>query len=385
MVARTAVVVGGGIGGLSAAVGLGRAGWDVTVLERVAVFQPVGAGLVLQANGMRCLDALGLGDAVRAQGRPDMSGGARRADGRWLARIPADDLERVLGTSAIGVHRAALHDILLSALPAGTVRTGARVSAVTADGAVTYESSAGPVHIGADLVVAADGIHSFVRRSLWPEAAGPVHVGVRAWRGVTPVWDGDLVVAITWDRGAEFGIVPLVDGRVYWFAAVNAAPGGSAEDTRIPARFLRWHHPIPALIAATGAVLRDDLACLDEPLPAYVRGRVALLGDAAHAMTPNLGQGANQALEDAVVLAAVAGQPDGLAAYDSQRRPRTQQVAKASRMIGRFGQQLENPVAVAARNTLMHLIPPRLALRSMAGYADWHPPAPLARGGSFDA
>jgi 2-polyprenyl-6-methoxyphenol hydroxylase-like FAD-dependent oxidoreductase len=373
--ARTAVVIGAGIGGLSAAIGLHRAGWDVTVLDRVAVFRPVGAGLVLQANGMRCLDALGLGEAVRTQGRPSISGGTRRADGQWLARIPAEDLERVLGTSAIGVHRAALHDILLGALPAGAVRTGARVTAVTAEGEVTYDGPAGPVSVEADLVVAADGIHSMVRRSLWPRAAAPVHVGVRAWRGVTPVWHGDLVVAISWDRGAEFGIVPLVDGRVSWFAAVNAAPGSSADgDTRVPARFHGWHDPIPALIAATDSVLRDDLACLDEPLPTYVRGRVALLGDAAHAMTPNLGQGANQALEDAVVLAAVAGQPGGLAAYDSRRRPRSQQVAKASRMIGRFGQQLENPIAVAARNTLMRLTPPRLALRSMARYADWRPP-----------
>jgi 2-polyprenyl-6-methoxyphenol hydroxylase-like FAD-dependent oxidoreductase len=373
--ARKAVVVGAGIGGLSAAIGLRRAGWDVTVLEQVAVFRPVGAGLVLQANGMRCLDALGLGAAVRMQGRPEMSGGTRRPDGRWLARIAAADLERVLGTSAIGVHRAALHEILLGALPDDTVVTGAQVTAVDLDGLVAYDGPVGPARIAADLVVGADGIHSTVRRLMWP-AAAPVHVGVRAWRGVTPVWDGDLVVAITWDRGAEFGIVPLVDGRVYWFAAVNAIPGEPAGDEKalVQARFGSWHDPISALVAATETVLRDDLACLDEPLPTYVLGRVALLGDAAHAMTPNLGQGANQALEDAVVLAAFAGRPDGLATYDAHRRPRSQQVAKASRVIGRFGQQLENPIAVAARNTVLRLTPPRLALRSMARYADWRPP-----------
>ncbi|MEU7908001.1 FAD-dependent monooxygenase [Actinoplanes sp. NPDC049118] len=375
--ARTAVVVGAGIGGLSAAIGLRRAGWDVTVLERVTVFRPVGAGLVLQANGMRCLDALGLAAAVQLQGRPGGSGGTRRPDGRWLARIAAGDLERVLGTSAIGVHRADLHEMLLGALPDDTVVTGARVTAVTADGLVDYDGPAGPARIAADLVVGADGIHSTVRRLMWPAAAGPVHIGVRAWRGVTQVWDGDLAAAITWDRGAEFGIVPLVDGRVYWFAAVNAVPGRPAGDERasVLARFGSWHDPIPALVAATDTVLRDDLACLDEPLPTYVLGRVALLGDAAHAMTPSLGQGANQALEDAVVLAAVAGGPAGLAAYDARRRPRSQQVAKASRMIGRFGQQLENPIAVAARNAVMRLTPPRLALRSMARFTDWHPPA----------
>ncbi|GIF38865.1 FAD-dependent monooxygenase [Actinoplanes xinjiangensis] len=372
--ASSAVVVGGGIGGLGAAIGLSRAGWQVTVLERAAEFRPVGAGVVLQANGLRCLDALGVGPAVRRGGIPDRSGGTRRADGRWLARIGADRMEQALGTPAYGIHRAALHRILLDALPGDVqVRTDAEVTDVTADGEITWTGPDGPMRARADLVVGADGIRSTVRRRLWPSAAGPVHIGVTAWRGVTPVWDDDLVVAISWDRGAEFGVVPLADGRVYWFAAVNAAPGSAPPE--IDARFRRWHDPVPALIAATGTVLRDDLACLDEPLPTYVNGRVVLLGDAAHAMTPNLGQGANQALEDAVVLAAVAGRPDGLALYDRQRRPRSQRVARASRLVGRFGQQLDNPLAVACRNTLIRLVPPGLALRSMARHADWRPPA----------
>ena len=362
-----AVVVGGGIGGLSTALGLRRAGWRVSVLERAAEFRPIGAGVVLQANGLRCLDALGVGAAVRQGGRPDMSGGTRRADGRWLARVPAGRLEQALGTPAYGIHRAVLHRILLDALPADvTVHTGAQVTQVSADGEVTYDG----VRVEADLVVGADGIRSTVRKSLWPAAADPAPIGVTAWRGIAPPWrDGDLDVAISWGPGAEFGIVPLLDGRVYWYAAVNAAPGSATEG--LDPRFRDWHEPIPALVASTDTVLRDELACLDEPLPTYVKGRVALVGDAAHAMTPHLGQGANQALEDAVVLAAVAGRPDGLTAYDRQRRPRSQQVAAASRAIGRFGQQLQNPLAVAARNTLVRLIPPRVAMRSMARYADW--------------
>ncbi|WP_328474497.1 FAD-dependent monooxygenase [Actinoplanes sp. NBC_00393] len=372
--ASSAVVIGGGIGGLGAAIGLSQAGWQVTVLERAPEFRPVGAGVVLQANGLRCLDALGVGAAVRHDGCPDRSGGTRTADGRWLARVEAGRLEETLGTPAYGIHRAALHNILLDALPGDvTVRTGAQVTSVTADGQVNWQGPDGPARLDADLVVGADGIRSTVRKQLWPDAADPVHVGVTAWRGIAPEWPDDLVVAITWDRGAEFGIVPLPDGRVYWYGCVNAAPGTAPAE--LDPRFASWHDPIPALVAATPTVLRDELMCLDEPLPTYVNGRVVLLGDAAHAMTPNLGQGANQALEDAVVLAAVAADPDGLAAYDRQRRPRSQQVAKASRMIGRFGQQLTNPLAVASRNTLIRLTPPRLALRSMARYADWRPVA----------
>src|SRR4051812_32102054 len=117
MMASHAVIVGGGIGGLSTALGLRRTGWQVTVLERAGEFRPVGAGVVLQANGLRCLDALGVGSAVRQGGRAGISGGTRTSDGRWLARIGAGRLEQALGTPAYGIHRASLHEIFLHALP----------------------------------------------------------------------------------------------------------------------------------------------------------------------------------------------------------------------------------------------------------------------------
>ena len=117
----TAVVVGAGIGGLCAAVGLRRRGWDVTVLERAPGFAQVGAGLTILANGLRGLDALGLGDAVRAHGSPEASGGMRTPDGRWVMRVDAAALTRALGTSAVGIHRATLHGVLVAALPASVV------------------------------------------------------------------------------------------------------------------------------------------------------------------------------------------------------------------------------------------------------------------------
>jgi 2-polyprenyl-6-methoxyphenol hydroxylase-like FAD-dependent oxidoreductase len=197
-------------------------------------------------------------------------------------------------------------------------------------------------------------------------------------------WPAGLGAAITWGRGAEFGMVPLGDGRVYWYGAVNARPGrratGGDEAAEVRARFGAWHDPIPALLDATdpARVIRTDIYHLATPLPSYVRGAVAVLGDAAHAMTPNLGQGANQAIEDAVVLAAVsdpAGDPAAaLAAYDRQRRPRTQRVARAAWQVARFGQQLHHPVAVALRDTAMRLTPARVGLRSMTRHTAWTPP-----------
>jgi 2-polyprenyl-6-methoxyphenol hydroxylase-like FAD-dependent oxidoreductase len=330
------------------------------VLEQAGSFGEVGAGITLQANALAGLDALGVGDAVRAVGRVDAPGGTRTSDGRWLARIDAAALEDALGTSALGIHRATLHRILREALPASSLHAGVRVTEIPE----------------ADLVVGADGIDSRIRTLLFPEFARPAYAGTTAWRGVTDgPWSGELTVSISWGRGTEFGIVPLGDGRVYWFAAVNAPEGMRFPDEMAEVRRLvgEWHDPIPALLDATSTVLHHDLRHLPRPLPTYVRGTVALLGDAAHAMTPNLGQGGAQAIEDAVVLGRVAGKPGGLAEYDAQRRPRSQSVAAASYRIGRFGQQLSNPLLVAARNTAMRLTPPRVALNSMARYAAWRP------------
>ncbi len=175
--------------------------------------------------------------------------------------------------------------------------------------------------------------------------------------------------------------MPLTDGRVYWYAAATAPEGERSSDemAEVRRRFGSWHAPIPALLAATtpAAVLRHDIYRLP-PLDTYVRGRVALLGDAAHAMAPNLGQGGNQALEDAVVLAAaLSTAPDvrtALARYDAERRPRTQAVSRTATRMGRFGQQLSNPAAVMLRNTAIRLTPARVALNSMARFGSWIPP-----------
>jgi 2-polyprenyl-6-methoxyphenol hydroxylase-like FAD-dependent oxidoreductase len=401
-----AVIVGGGIGGLCAALALRRAGWDVTVLERAAHFGEIGAGITLMGNALAGLDALGVGDEIRAQGRVDAPGGTRTADGRWLARIDARLLESTLGTAALGIHRATLHRILLAALPGSALVPGAAVTDITpgpapagaasdppvagaapspqpgsvATGAVSGSVVSAAGTFEADLIVGADGIDSLVRRRLWPRAAPASYAGTTAWRGITDDrWDGDPTVAITWGPGAEFGMVPLGDGRVYWFGAVVAPEGVRAADELAEVRrlFGGWHEPIPGLMAATSTVLHHDLRHLGSPLPTYVRGNVALLGDAAHAMTPNLGQGAAQAIEDAVVLGATcpATRPiaEGLADYDAQRRPRSQSVAAASYRVGRIGHQLTNPLLVAARNAAIRLTPPRVVLRSMARYADWRP------------
>lgn len=374
---RSAIVVGGGISGLAAGIALGRRGWRVRVLERSPHFTEVGAGISLWPNALRAFDRIGVGERVRAFAAPEANAGIRSRDGRFIARMDADEMIRRFGSVLI-LHRADLLDVLVDAA-AGMVDTDVEVTGVSSTSDRAEVRHAGGVE-SADLVIGADGIYSVVRRALWPQARPPRYAGYTAWRMVTPPLSIEDA-GETWGRGMRFGYAGLPDGRVYCYATAEAPAGVSAPDelAEVRARFADWHEPIPSLLHAATSALRHDIYELPD-LPSFARGRVVLVGDAAHAMTPNLGQGACQAVEDVATLATLLDEheiPDALARYDALRRRHTQAVVRRSRQAGRLG-QWSSPLAVALRDRLLgHLPTAAMMVRHLQPVVDWRLPDPL--------
>lgn len=329
-------IIGGGIGGLAVAIGVHRAGHEATVFEQAR--QPGGAGtaLGLWPTALHALDQLGVGDQVRTRAARQRDAVFLRPDGSRLARLDTAAMQRRTGDPVYLLSRPALLAVLRSAVPPAAVRFGAPVDAAgVADLRADY-----------DVVVAADGVFSTARAALFGTRCRASYLGMTAWRGVIDDLATDSF-SETWGAGAKFGITAQEGGRTNWFAAVRAPERHQFPDgelAALTARFGDWHDRVRQVLdhLTEDRILRHDLYELDPPLPSYVTGNVALIGDAAHAMSPDLGRGACEALVDAATLTqglATDSDPrDALAAYDRRRRRPTQRLAAMSRRANRFAQ-----------------------------------------------
>ena len=369
------VIVGGGIGGLTAAIALQVTGWDVVVCERAAELREVAAGISLWPNAVRVLRRLGVGDAVEAAGSVAMGSRLRTWRGAPLGPSMADELAERFGAPLVVLHRAFLQGILRSALDHQVLRLGVECVAVEPQAhGVAVHLADGSVEAGG-VVVGADGVHSLVRETV--ASHQPLsYSGYTAMQGVVPLGlglAGRLLTGESWGRGSLFGVAMLGGNQAYWWASwrePEAAAREREDDKRaLLVRFGEWHDPIPELIdgSLAEAIVRTPLyerTAVDR----WTHGAIALLGDAAHPMLPSLGQGACQAIEDAAALAhALADAPDvavALREYERRRRPHAEMVVRQARRTARLA-HLANPTAQAVRDAAFRAVGRSDALRRL--------------------
>jgi 2-polyprenyl-6-methoxyphenol hydroxylase-like FAD-dependent oxidoreductase len=367
------VIIGGGIGGLTAAVALARRGLAAEIYEQAPVLEEVGAGVGLWSNALAALGTIGLSGKVAQLAAQVGSQGLKRFDGAWLMCIPAEVMAERWGAGFALVHRAELQQLLAAELDPAAIHLGARCTEVEAIGHGVIARFADGRQVQADVLLGADGVHSVVRSALFGPASLR-HRGYTCVRSITPAGSVPLPRdgAETWGRGARFGLGPTSGERIIWYATWNARAGADdATDTaeRLRTLFGSWHDPIPAIVKATPetALIRTDI--YDRwPARNWVKGQVALIGDAIHPMTPDLAQGACQAIVDATTLAAcLADARDtrvALREYQQRRWRNAAATTLLARNAGSMG-RWKGSMTCAARDTLLRATPSALQLRQL--------------------
>ncbi|WP_106769252.1 FAD-dependent monooxygenase [Paenibacillus faecalis] len=372
------VIVGGGIAGLCAAIAFQHLGIQVKVYERSPEPTVAGAGIIIAPNALQALEPYGIAAQIIRAGKASESFHLLSEKGEMLTKLTVPSGSQKM----YSIHRKDLHHLLLSALHPGTVEWGKECRVIQQDDhGVRVHFADGSIAEGS-ILVAADGIHSGVRKQLLTKDIYR-YAGYTCWRGVV---SSDGLPGLsehfieTWGTKGRFGIVPLPHHQVYWYALVNAPPNEAryanftAQDL-LPI-FEDYHMPIPGLLKKTEPhqIIHRDIADI-VPLKRFYEKRIVFIGDAAHAITPNVGQGACQAIEDARVLADCIEQysdiHEAFVQYDIRRRKRAVKISNLSWMLGKIAQS-ESSILTAGRNWIMRHTPKSISQNRVQDLYKFH-------------
>jgi 2-polyprenyl-6-methoxyphenol hydroxylase-like FAD-dependent oxidoreductase len=366
--------VGAGIGGLAAAVSVRAAGWDVQVLERASHPRELGFALLLAPNAIAALRTLGVADRVIAAGHVVRRAEMRRPDGRVLRRMDSARLDAIMGEPAVVALRPALHGALLDVVGVDALRLGSPVTGFSFGGEGVHVRLEDGDSRGGRVLIGADGVASVIRRQLRSGEPAARESGLFALRGVAygvvPHLQG-VSGAQYFGRGIEAGLAQASDDAVYWYMSLPAERvryGAMTAREVLERTAAGFHEPFKAIVLATTDYdMRLDELLDREPLDRWGEGAVTLLGDAAHPMLPHAGQGAAQALEDAVALGRAfrrGGLPEQmLREYERVRAPRTAAVVRQSRRNASIG-SLNGAAAVWLRDLAMKYVPDSVIVKS---------------------
>lgn len=364
---RKILIIGGGIGGLTTAIALQQKGFDAHVYESAAEVPVAGKGIWVPTNAMQIFERLGLSTAVVREGVSLEHIEVHDKNGGVLFRLDLGQVKMKHGHTIVSIHRAALHRVLVEHIQPGTLHLAKGCTGLTQDDAGVTAQFKDGTQVEGDILVGADGIHSVIRQALFPEVVFR-YSGQTCYRGIATMELPASLARTSWEvwgGQCRFGFSAIGPQEVYWFAP-RTAPAGSPEREGMLVEHLAeccagFPAPIPAIIEHTplDQIIRTDLYDLS-PLKSWCKGRVILLGDAAHAMTPNLGQGGAQAIEDAFLLAYKLSNGGSISQafreYEHMRMPRVRRIVQTAWRYGQIA-HIRNRWVQRLRNLAMQSVP----------------------------